>query len=142
MGRFLDQQVSQNSSTTGSIGIILVDSSPMLFGTLGLDVSEAGPNLRIQFTALVTISGIISEETPITIDIFRGTGPDAVLIYSLTELLPMGTVLKAVIADGVDYTPPNSGFLIYQAFVSKGDAPTQFPARRGPESFSAAAYSD
>ncbi|MCR8642500.1 hypothetical protein NV379_07465 [Paenibacillus sp. N1-5-1-14] len=144
-GKFLDSQISQNGSFTGSVGIG-VTSTPALFGTLGLITSGAGAHLRVQFTATVTVSSLVSVLTPVTIQIFRGTGVGATLVYSATESLPLGLlVLSETVftATGCDYQPPNpDGFLIYQAFVSIPAGLAILPVRTGPESFNAAAYSD
>lgn len=144
MAIFLDQQVSQNASTSGAIAVP-VSTTPSLFGTLGLNVSGAGANLRVHFTATVTVSGLVTVLTPITIDIFRVVGGVSTLIFSVTENLPVGTLIlsqNVVTANGVDYQPPNDGFIVYQAFVSTPGVLAVFPTRVGPESFNAEAYSD
>ncbi|MNF11250.1 hypothetical protein D3C80_2124270 [compost metagenome] len=67
------------------------------------------------------------------------------LVFSVTESLPVGTLIlttSVVTANGVDYNPPNEGFLIYQAYVSTPGLLEVFPTRVGPESFNAEAYSD
>lgn len=144
MGIFLDEQVSQNASTAGAIAIP-VSTTPELFGTLGLNTSGAGANLRVHFTATVTVSGLITVLTPITVTIFRVIDGVSTLIFSVTETLPVGTLIlttSVVTANGVDYQPPNPGFLVYQAFVSTPGVLDVFPTRVGPESFNAEAYSD
>lgn len=144
MAILLDQQVSQNASTAGAIAVPLSDT-PALFGTLGLNVAGAGANLRVHFTATVTVSGLISVLTPVTITIFRVVGGVPTLVFSVTESLPVGTLIlttSVVTANGVDYNPPNDGFLVYQAFVSTPGLLEVFPTRVGPESFNAEAYSD
>ncbi len=143
MAILLDQQVSQNASTAGSIAIP-VSATPELFGTLGLNVAGAGANLRVHFTATVTVSGLIAVLTPVTITIFRVVGGVPTLVFSVTETLPVGTLIlttTVLTANGVDYNPPNDGFLVYQAFVSAPGLEV-FPTRVGPESFNAEAYSD
>ncbi|MCY9694365.1 hypothetical protein [Paenibacillus alginolyticus] len=146
MGIFLDSQISQNISTTGGTSIPLT-AAGALFGTLGLNTAAAGPNLRIQFTASVALAATVAVAVPVTITIFRGVGPGAVLIYSATQSAPaVGAV--AVLANsvftvtGADHTPPNPGFLVYQAFISFTGLIALAPTRIGPESFNAAAYSD
>lgn len=144
MAIFLDQQVSQNASTSGAIAIPL-SATPTLFGTLGLDTSGAGPNLRVHFTATVTASALVTVLTPITVDIFRVINGVSTLIFSVTENLPVGTLVvsqNVVTANGVDYNPPNPGFIVYQAFVSIPAGLAVIPTRVGPESFNAEAYSD
>lgn len=144
MAIFLDQQVSQNASTAGAIAVP-VSTTPELFGTLGLNTSGAGPNLRVHFTATVTVSGLITVLTPVTITIFRVINGVSTLVFSVTESLPVGTLIlttSVVTANGVDFNPPNPGFIVYQAFVSTPGLLALFPARVGPESFNAEAYSD
>jgi hypothetical protein len=144
MAILLDQQVSQNASTAGAISVP-VSTTPALFGTLGLNTSGAGANLRVHFTATVTVSGLVTVLTPITITIFRVVGGTPTLVFSVTENLPVGTLIlttTVVTANGVDFTPPNPGFLIYQAYVSTPGLLALFPTRVGPESFNAEAYSD
>ncbi|NQX69336.1 hypothetical protein HQN90_24685 [Paenibacillus alba] len=146
MGILLDEQISQNISTTGGISIPL-SSTPALFGTLGLNTADAGANLRIQFSATVSLASIVSVLTPVTITIFRGVGPSAVLVYSATQSAPAVGLLEVLAnsvmtVTGVDYIPPNPGFLVYQAFVSIPGGVAIAPTRIGPESFNAAAYSD
>lgn len=144
MAILLDQQVSQNASTSGAIAVP-VSATPELFGTLGLNTSGAGPNLRVHFTATVTVAGLITVLTPITISIFRVVDGVSTLVFSVTENLPVGTLILSqsdVTANGVDYNPPNPGFIVYQAFVSTPGLLEVFPTRVGPESFNAEAYSD
>jgi hypothetical protein len=144
MAILLDQQVSQNASTANAISIP-VSTTPALFGTLGLNVSGAGANLRVHFTATVTIAGLVTVLTPITVTIFRVVDGISTLIFSVTENLPVGTLIlsqSVVTANGVDYLPPNDGFIVYQAFVSTPGLLAVFPTRVGPESFNAEAYSD
>lgn len=50
-----------------------------------LNTAGAGPNLRVQFTATVAISSLVTVAVPITIQIYRGEGPGRVLVYSATE---------------------------------------------------------
>jgi hypothetical protein len=147
MGKFLDAQISQNSSTSGSIAIPLT-STPQLFGTLGLSTAGAGANIRTQFTATVSISSLALVAVPVTISIFRGMGPGAVLVYSATETSEVAGVLgvasrKVFTITGADFKPPAPGsFLVYQAFVSIPGGVALAPTRNGPESFNAAIYSD
>jgi hypothetical protein len=146
MGQFLDAQISQNISTSDAAAIP-VTATPALFGTLGLNTTGAGANLRVQFTATAAISSLALVAVPITISIFRGVGPGAVLVYSATELpIALGAVgalnRRIITVTGADYQPPNTGFLVYQAFISTTGGLAVAPTRTGPESFNAAAYSD
>ncbi|MBM7691250.1 hypothetical protein JOC77_000655 [Peribacillus deserti] len=147
MVKLLDAHISQNMSISGGISIP-VTATPALFGTLGLRTDGAGPNIRVQFTATVAISSVAAIAVPIRISIFRGTGPNAVLIYSATELpIALGAIgavnRRIITVTGADYRPPNPGsLLVYQAFVSTEGGVAIAPTRTGPESFNAAAYSD
>jgi hypothetical protein len=146
MGQFLDAQISQNISTSDAAAIPAT-ATPALFGTLGLNTTGAGTNLRVQFTATAAISSLALVAVPITISIFRGVGPGAVLVYSATELpIALGAVgalnRRIITVTGADYQPPNPGFLIYQAFINTSGGLAVAPTRTGPESFNAAAYSD
>jgi hypothetical protein len=146
MVNFLDARTSQNISTSNAIAIP-VTATPALFGTLGLNTTGAGPNLRVQFTATVCISSLATIAVPITISIFRGVGPGAVLVYRATDQpIAAGAVgalnRRIITVTGSDYQPPNTGLLIYQAFVNTEGGVAVAPTRTGPESFNASAYSD
>lgn len=144
--RLLDAQISQNISTSGGISIPLTPT-PTLFATLGLNTSGAGSGLRVQFTGTVGISSLAQVAVPITVEVYRGTGPSRVLVYSVTETSEVaGTIgvasRKILTFTGADFNPPNPGFLIYQAFVSIPGGLPITPTRTGPESFNAQAYSE
>jgi hypothetical protein len=146
MGQFVDAQVSQNISYSGGIAIP-VTSTPTLFGTLGLNLAGAGPNLRVQFTATAAISSLATVAVPIAIEIYRGVGPGRVLVYSAVETTPalgvLGVAARSIITlTGSDNNPPNTGSLIYQAFISIPGGIAIAPTRTGPESFNAAVYSN
>ncbi|MFJ5760220.1 hypothetical protein ACIQAA_14040 [Neobacillus sp. NPDC093182] len=146
MTRLLDAQISQNISHSGAISIPL-SATPTLFATLGLNTAGAGVNLRIQFTGTVGISSLAQVAVPVTVEVYRGTGPTRVLIYSATETSDVaGTVGVAarniLTFTGADFNPPNPGFLIYQAFVRIPGGVPVAPTRTGPESFNAQAYSE
>ncbi|MET3847417.1 hypothetical protein [Paenibacillus sp. OAE614] len=153
MPNFLvDTQVSQNASTAGAIAVpvgpvldILAPPTSALFGTLGLNTSTAGTDLRVVFNYTVTISALIEILTPITITVNRVIGGVATTIYSVTETLPLvaGVLTTTVLSGvGIDYHPPNPGFIVYQAIVSVPSVVSVFPTRTGPESFNAEAYSN
>jgi hypothetical protein len=140
---FLDEQVSQNSGSFGAPGTLLLPFTTELFGTLGLITSGAGPNLRVQFEATVTVSSIFAAFSEVTVTIVRGLlGPGiGPIVYTAVRILPnLGTLSTEVVTiAGSDFLPPNPGFLHYQAFVST----TSLGAVRvGPESFHAIAVSD
>ncbi len=141
--RLIDTQVAQNSSTTGSIGIPLT-AAPVLFGTLGLNTAAAGPDLQVQYTATATVSSTLAVVAPVVVSIFRVVSGVSTPIFSLTETVPIGTLALATVSlsvNGIDFQPPNPGFIVYQAFISAPGL-VLFPTRVGPESFRAVAYSD
>ncbi|GIO33777.1 hypothetical protein J2TS6_49180 [Paenibacillus albilobatus] len=142
--RLIDSQISQNVSTAGAVAIP-ASTTPALFGTLGLDVAAAGPNLSVHFTATVTLSAVVSILVPVTVTIFRVVGGVSTLIYSATETMPVGTLLlttDVLTVTGIDLLTTNPGFVVYQAFVSIPGGLAVIPDRVGPESFEAVAYSD
>ncbi|MFP3122356.1 hypothetical protein OH784_06215 [Ectobacillus funiculus] len=148
MSTFLDARTSQNISYSDGLSIPL-SSTPALFAELGLVTTGAGPNLRIQFTASVAVSSLASVAVPIRIDIYRGrlADPERVLVYSAIETTAVAGILgvasrKILTVTGSEYTPPNPGLLVYQAFISIPGGVPIAPTRTGPESFNAAAYSD
>ncbi|MCA1296075.1 hypothetical protein LBW89_24000 [Paenibacillus sp. alder61] len=144
MPNFLvDSQLSQNASTANSISIA-ASSTPALFGTLGLNTADAGPNLRVHFSATVTLSATVAILVPVTITIRRVINGVPTTVYTATKSLPVGTLLlttDVITVSGIDVPPP-AGFIIYQAFVSIPAGLAVTPTRVGPESFQAVAYSD
>jgi len=148
MVKLLDARTSQNISFSGGLSTP-ISTTPALFAELGLITAGAGPNLRIQFTASVALSSLASAAVPVRVDIYRGreSDPNRVLVYSAIETTNVAGVLgvasrKIFTLTGSDYTPPNPGLLIYQAFISLPGGVPVAPTRTGPESFNAAAYSD
>ncbi|MGE7760006.1 hypothetical protein [Peribacillus sp. NPDC097895] len=146
MGTFLDAQISQNASYRDSISIPVTTTSA-LFGTLGLNTTSAGPNIRVEFTFTATLSSIAAILTPINIEVYRGTGPGRVLVYSGQQTLPvagLGVASETIVTlAGADFNPPSpNNFLTYQSFISIPGGTVIAPTRTGPESFFAAAYSN
>ncbi|WP_028545859.1 hypothetical protein [Paenibacillus taiwanensis] len=144
MARLVDEQVSLNSSVLGELDIPIT-KTPELFGTLGLDTSNTGPTLRVEFDYTLEFSYV--KTSSFLISIYRGVGDDAVLVFQTQHSGVAGDDHKCAIrnvasASGVDYLPPNPGFLIYQAFVSTTNTRSSKLKRIGPESFAARAYSD
>ncbi|WP_334075756.1 MULTISPECIES: hypothetical protein [Paenibacillus] len=144
MPNFLvDSQLSQNASFANAISEP-ASTTPALFGTLGLDTSEAGPNLRVHFSATVTLSATIAILVPVTITINRVIGGVSTTVYTATKTLPVGTLLlttDVITISGIDI-PPAADFISYRAFVSIPAGLAVIPNRVGPESFQAVAYSD
>ncbi|MCK1982852.1 MULTISPECIES: hypothetical protein [Peribacillus] len=146
MGKFLDAQTSQNASYRDSISVP-VTATPALFGTLGLNTTGAGPNLRVEFTFTATLSSLAAILTPVNIEIYRGTGVGRVLVYSAQLTLPvagLGVASETLITlAGADFNPPSpNNFLVYQSFISIPGGIVVAPTRTGPESFYAAAFSN
>ncbi|MBY0090735.1 hypothetical protein H7S74_28555 [Priestia aryabhattai] len=147
MAKLLDANTSQNISFSDGISIPLT-TTPQLFGTLGLSTVGAGENIRTQFTATVALSSLATVAVPVVISIYRGVGPQRVLIYSATETAVATGLLQVasrsiITVTGSDYRPPVPGsFLVYQAFISIPNGIALAPTRTGPESFNAAVYSD
>jgi hypothetical protein len=146
LGKFLDAQTSQNASYRDSISIP-VTTTPTLFGSLGLNTTGAGPNIRVEFTFTATLSSLTAILTPVNIEIYRGTGVGRVLVYSAQLTLPvagLGVASETIITlAGADFNPPSpNNFLVYQSFISIPGGIVIAPTRTGPESFFAAAFSN
>lgn len=146
MAELLDARTSQNASYANSISIP-VTAAPQLFGTLGLNTTGAGPNIRVELSLTVAFASVATVLTPIDITIYRGTGPSRVLIYSARETLPVSILgiaaTQLITVTAADFNPPSpNNSLIYQAFINIPSGITVAPTRVGPESFYAAAYSN
>jgi hypothetical protein len=146
LGKFLDAQTSQNASYRDSISIP-VTTTPALFGSLGLNTTGAGPNIRVEFTFTATLSSLAAILTPVNIEIYRGTGVGRVLVYSAQLTLAvagLGVASETIITlAGADFNPPSpNNFLVYQSFISIPGGIVIAPTRTGPESFFAAAFSN
>jgi hypothetical protein len=144
--RFLDARTSQNSSFQQSISSS-TPTTPTLFGQVGLECSNPGGIIRVQFTATLTISfpGNSSSSSTILIQVVRGTQITDPTVYSANLTIPVtgpgGSLIFPYTVTGSDYNvpaPPNNQ-LVYSAFISSNSTLT---VRVGPESFNAAAYSD
>ncbi|MFS0892483.1 hypothetical protein [Peribacillus frigoritolerans] len=148
MPQYLDGRTSQNASYNGSINIPTSEDY-QLFGTLGLNVSEANPTaiIRVQFDGIITfsLSGSPGSFTNLLeIKIVRGTDPN---------LPPVFRGIKTLTANGAEGTPQEysftasdynvpkgSGFLLYTAFVRNVTGFVEAEVMRiGPESFNASA---
>ncbi len=141
MEKLLDEARSQDAAYANSIAIP-ASTTPTLFGTLGVNMSGAVGKNRVEFQATVTLSGFITTVTPVIITIVRGIGGP--VVHSVQENMPNSTIPTEFVMStkGVDYQPPQTGLIIYQAFVSVPPGLAVIPTRVGPESFSAQAYSD
>ncbi|MFC5734536.1 hypothetical protein [Cytobacillus gottheilii] len=146
MGTFLDAQTSQNASFSDSISIP-VTTTPALFGSLGLNTTGAAGPIRVEFAFTATVTSLLSLLQPITIQIYRVSGGVSTLVYSAAPTLAvagLGVASRTVISlSGADFNPPApDNFLVYQAYISIPGGVAIAPTRVGPESFSAAAYSN
>ncbi|WP_410771913.1 hypothetical protein [Fontibacillus sp. BL9] len=145
MANFLvDSQISQGSSFANSISVP-ASTTPALFGTLGLNTAGAGDDLRVHFSATVTLAATIAILVPVTITIVRVIGGVSTTVYTATESLPVGNLLlttSVFTVSGVDVPPDDANFIFYRAFVSIPAGLAVIPNRVGPESFQAVAYSD
>ncbi|UHA73041.1 hypothetical protein [Paenibacillus sp. 481] len=136
--RFLDGQLSQNASYANSI-TVAATTTPALFGTLGLDISNAGTNrTNVHFSATVTLATVLAVLGTAEITIVRN---GSVLVYSGTTTTP-ATLLTEVsfTVSGVDFNVPTTpNFVTYQAFIAVTGIGVSVN-RVGPESFQAIAY--
>ena len=140
--RLIDTNAALNSATTGSIAIPLT-AAPTLYGGLSLNLTTAGPNLRVLLTTTVTISSALSVLAPIVITFVRVVGGVTTTIFSATETVPVGNLALSttvISANGIDYNPP-ADFVVYRALISSPGL-LLFPTRVGPEAFRVEAYSD
>lgn len=146
MTKLLDARTSQNASYINSISIP-VTSTPQLFGTLGLDTTGAGPNIRVEFALTASFTSVATLLSAVDITVYRGTGPNRVLVYSARETMPVSVLgvaaTRTITVSGADFNPPSpNNFLVYQAFINVSSGIAVAPTRTGPESFYAVAFSD
>ncbi|MBD8497415.1 hypothetical protein [Paenibacillus arenosi] len=143
MAKFLDGQISQNASYAGSISIPAT-TAPALFGTLGLNLTGAGPNVRVNYEATVSLFSLLGILTTATITVVRISGGVPVVVYTANQTLPaIALTTFNFTISGIDNNvpvPAAPGFVTYQAFISVGGL--LLASRVGPESFSAIASSD
>ncbi|MCR8842754.1 hypothetical protein NQ117_03590 [Paenibacillus sp. SC116] len=87
MAKFLDGQISQNASYAGSISIPAT-TAPALFGTLGLNLTGAGPNPRVIFEGTVSLFSLLGVLTTATITVVRISGGIPVVVYTANQSIP------------------------------------------------------
>jgi hypothetical protein len=147
MPRFLDARTSQNASFQQSISSS-TPTTPTLFGQVGLECSNPGGIIRVQFTATTTISfpGGLTSPLTILIQVVRGTLITDPIVYSanltINATAPVAErLIFPYTVTGSDYNvpAPPTNQLVYSAFISSNSTSA---LRVGPESFNAAAYSD
>ncbi|MBU8757002.1 hypothetical protein N7983_26935 [Priestia megaterium] len=140
----LDARTSQNASLANSISIpILLNTTPGLFGQIGLNTQTATGSIRVQLSGTATIQlPLLPAATTITLQVVRGTTLNDPLVFSCAQSLDLailGPQLFTFVASDVNVPKPASGPLIYTAFISSNLLGT---FRVGPESFNGIAYSD
>lgn len=144
MPQFLDARTSQNASFGNSISLPLPANTPVAIGQVGLNVIDAGGNIRVQFSGIAELAfpDIPPFDSVIVLSIVRGeeTSPVAYAIYSVsvTEANPNAVQVINITASDYDVPIPPSTELVYTLYLfCTADA-----TRVGIESFNAAAYSD
>ncbi len=144
MPQFLDARTSQNASYGNTISIPLPANTPVAIGQVGLNVTGADGNLRVQFSGIAELS---FPETPpfdsvIAFSIVRGAevSPVAYALYSVsvTEANPNAVQVVTIEASDYNVPLPPSNELVYTLYLFC----TTDATRIGIESFNAAAYSD
>jgi hypothetical protein len=144
MVRTLDARTSQNASFGNTISIPLPANTPVAIGVVGLDVTGAGTNIRVQ---LFGIAELAFPETPpfdsvIAFSIVRGeeASPVAYALYSVSvsEINPNAVQVINITASDFDVPFPSTNELVYTLYLFC----TTDATRIGIESFNAIAYSD
>ncbi|MGO4953007.1 MULTISPECIES: hypothetical protein [Paenibacillus] len=144
MTRLLDARTSQNASYGNTISIPLPANTPVAIAELGLDVTGAGGNMRVQLSGIAELSFPTTPpfDSVIAISIVRGTldSPVAYALYSVSvsEANPNAVQVVTINASDYDVPLPPSNELVYTLYLfCTADA-----TRIGIESFNAVAYSD
>ncbi|MGM0854285.1 MAG: hypothetical protein ACQEWI_17020 [Bacillota bacterium] len=141
MGIFLDGRTSQNASLANSMATPILVGTDSLFGVVGLDVTQAVGQIRVEFNGTVAVQLPVAPiATSVTITIVRGTQQTGlVTVYTAEQQLSLEIAGPQLITfSGANFNPPKpiSGPLVYTAFIS---ASALGATRVGPESFSAIA---
>jgi hypothetical protein len=143
MGIFLDGRTSQNASLANSMTTPILAGTDSLFGVVGLDVTQAVGQIRVEFNGTVAVQLPLAPVlTSVTITIVRGTQQSGfVTVYTAEQQLSLEVAGPQLVTfSGANFNPPipASGPLVYTAFISASAVGT---VRVGPESFSAIATS-
>ncbi|MDR7071599.1 hypothetical protein [Fictibacillus barbaricus] len=140
MAQFLDLRTSQNASYANSIAIpILVVDTPQLVGQIGLNLQNAGSDIRIDLQGTIALQLPLSL-VAITITVVRGTLPTDEVVFSASQSFSLDVLAPQIITfNGSDYNPPSDPQLTYTMFVSSSLLGT---IRIGPESFTGIAVSE
>ncbi|KGE20604.1 hypothetical protein [Paenibacillus wynnii] len=144
MSQFLDARTSQNASYGNTISIPFPANTPAPIGQVGLNVTGAGGNIRVQFSGIAELA---FPETPpfdsvIAFSVVRGAEvfPVAYALYSVSVNEANPNAVQVVTIEASDYNVPlpASNELVYTLYLfCTADA-----TRIGIESFNAVAYSD
>ncbi|WP_420538964.1 hypothetical protein ACN92M_13595 [Paenibacillus polymyxa] len=144
MTRLLDARTSQNASYGNTISIPLPANTAVAIAELGLEVTGAGENMRVQLTGIAELAFPTTPpfDSVISFSIVRGD-VDSLVAYALysvsvSEVNP--NAVQVVTINAYDYSIPlpPSNELVYTLYIfCTADA-----TRIGMESFNAVAYSD
>ncbi|MEE4577389.1 hypothetical protein [Paenibacillus polymyxa] len=144
MTRLLDARTSQNASYGNTISIPLPANTAVAIAELGLEVTGAGENMRVQLTGIAELAFPTTPpfDSVISFSIVRGD-VDSLVAYALysvsvSEVNP--NAVQVVTSNASDYNIPlpPSNELVYTLYIfCTADA-----TRIGMESFNAVAYSD
>jgi hypothetical protein len=138
----LDARTSQNASTSGSISSPIAAGTPVLFGQIGLVVTEATSPIRTQLSGIISLQlPLLPLLTSVQVRIVRGTAPTDPLVFSAVynlDLQILGPQSFTFNGSDINVPPPASGQLTYTAFVSTNIIGA---IRVGPESFNGISFS-
>lgn len=97
MTQLLDARTSQNASYGNTISIPLPASTPVAIGQVGLTVSGAGGNIRVQLSGIAELAFPTTPpfDSVISISIARGAG-ESLVAYALYSVSVSGANPNAV----------------------------------------------
>ncbi|AUS27064.1 hypothetical protein MMB75_05455 [Paenibacillus sp. P2(2022)] len=144
MTRFLDARTSQNASYGNTISIPLPANTAVAIAELGLEVTGAGDNMRVQLSGIAELAFPTTPpfDSVISFSIVRGD-VDSLVAYALysvsvSEVNPNAVQVVTINASDYNIPLPPSNELVYTLYIfCTADA-----TRIGMESFNAVAYSD
>ncbi|AHM66410.1 hypothetical protein ACT3XG_13425 [Paenibacillus polymyxa] len=144
MTRLLDARTSQNASYGNTISIPLPANTAVAIAELGLEVTGAGENMRVQLTGIAELAFPTTPpfDSVISFSIVRGD-VDSLVAYALysvsvSEVNPNAVQVVTINASDYNIPLPPSNELVYTLYIfCTADA-----TRIGMESFNAVAYSD
>ncbi|KAE8558107.1 hypothetical protein [Paenibacillus polymyxa] len=144
MTRLLDARTSQNASYGNTISIPLPANTAVAIAELGLEVTGAGQNMRVQLSGIAELAFPTTPpfDSVISFSIVRGD-VDSLVAYALysvsvSEVNPNAVQVVTINASDYNIPLPPSNELVYTLYIfCTADA-----TRIGMESFNAVAYSD